>query len=71
MSRRLARCRAPGDRGLEFRAQAEFGGLITLTDVTEQYTAKHKADIVLHYNPTAGGTVFGGYAMCGSTPART
>jgi hypothetical protein len=43
----------------------EFGGLITLTDVTAQYTAKHKADIVLHYNPTAGGTVFGGYAICG------
>jgi hypothetical protein len=44
----------------------EFGGLITLTDVTDQYTAKHKADIVLHYNPTAGGTVFGGYAICGA-----
>jgi hypothetical protein len=43
----------------------EFGGLITLTDVTGTYTAKHKADIVLHYNPTAGGTVFGGYAICG------
>jgi hypothetical protein len=43
----------------------EFDGLITLTDVTDQYTAKHKADIVLHYNPTAGGTVFGGYAICG------
>ena len=43
----------------------EFGGLITLTDVTDRYTAKHKADIVLHYNPTAGGTVFGGYAICG------
>jgi hypothetical protein len=43
----------------------EFGGLITLTDVTDSLTAKHKADIVLHYNPTAGGTVFGGYAICG------
>ena len=43
----------------------EFGGLITLTDATNVYTAKHKADIVLHYNPTAGGTVFGGYAICG------
>ena len=43
----------------------EFGGLITLTDVTDTYTAKHKADIVLHYNPTSGGTVFGGYAICG------
>ena len=46
--------------------EEEFGGLITLTDVTDQYTAKHKADIVLHYNPTAGGTVFGGYAICGA-----
>jgi predicted Zn-dependent protease len=44
----------------------EFGGLITLTDVTDQSTAKHKADIVLHYNPTAGGTVFGGFAVCGA-----
>jgi hypothetical protein len=46
--------------------QQEFGGLITLTDVTDQSRAKHKADIVLHYNPTAGGTVFGGYAVCGA-----
>ena len=45
--------------------QQGFGGLITLTDVTDELTAKHKADIVLHYNPTAGGTVFGGYAICG------
>ena len=29
--------------------RSEFGGLITLTDVTDQYTAKHKADIVVHY----------------------
>jgi hypothetical protein len=43
-----------------------FDGLITLTDVTDEVTAKHKADIVIHYNPTAGGTVFGGYAICGS-----
>ena len=33
--------------------------------MTEQYTGEYKADIVLHYNPTAGGTVFGGYAICG------
>ena len=50
----------------DYALQQEFGGLITLTDVTDQYTAKHKADIVLHYNPTAGGTVFGGYAICGA-----
>ena len=50
----------------DYALRQEFGGLITLTDVTDQYTAKHKADIVLHYNPTAGGTVFGGYAICGA-----
>src|SRR5678816_1770038 len=49
-----------------FALRQEFGGLITLTDVTDQYTAKHKADIVVHYNPTAGGMVFGGYAVCGA-----
>src|ERR687894_2158674 len=38
----------------------EFGGLITLTDVTDQHRAKHRADIVLHYNPTAGGAGVGG-----------
>ncbi len=41
----------------DFALRQEFGGLITLTDVTAQYTAKHKADIVIHYNPTAGGNV--------------
>ena len=50
----------------DYALRQEFGGLITLSDVTDQYTAKHKADIVLHYNPTAGGTVFGGYAVCGA-----
>ena len=50
----------------DYALRQEFGGLITLTDVTDQYTAKHKADIVLHYNPTAGGTVFGGFAVCGA-----
>jgi hypothetical protein len=49
----------------DYALRQEFGGLITLTDVTDELTAKHKADIVLHYNPTAGGTVFGGYAICG------
>jgi hypothetical protein len=39
----------------DYALQQEFGGLITLTDVTDQYTAKHKADIVLHYNPTGSG----------------
>ena len=61
----LARCRASAIADWNAALEEEFGGLITLTDVTDQYTAKHKADIVLHYNPTAGGTVFGGYAICG------
>ncbi|HEU4970775.1 MAG TPA: hypothetical protein VFT35_02425 [Gaiellaceae bacterium] len=40
-----------------------FGGLITLTDVTG--SKRQAADIVVHYVPTAGGVVFGGYAICG------
>ncbi len=40
-----------------------FDGLITLTDVTGQQ--RQAADIVVHYVPTAGGVVFGGYAICG------
>ncbi len=43
----------------------EFDNLITLTDITDQLTAKHKADIVVHYVPHAGGVVFAGYAICG------
>ena len=55
----------------DYALRQEFGGLIRLTDVTDQYTAKHKAKIVLHYNPTAGGTVFGGYAIAARTHVRT
>ena len=40
-----------------------FDGLITLTDVTG--SKRQEADIVVHYVPTAGGVVFGGYALCG------
>jgi hypothetical protein len=40
-----------------------FDGLITLTDVTGG--KRQAADIVVHYVPTAGGVVFGGYAICG------
>jgi hypothetical protein len=40
-----------------------FDGLITLTDVTG--SKRKSADIVVHYVPTAGGVVFGGYAICG------
>ena len=40
-----------------------FDGLITLTDVTG--SKRKAADIVVHYVPTAGGVVFGGYALCG------
>lgn len=43
----------------------EFDDLITLTDITHEVTAKHKADIVVHYVPHAGGVVFAGYAICG------
>ena len=41
-----------------------FDGLITLTDVTG--SKRRTADIVVHYVPTAGGVVFGGYAICGA-----
>jgi hypothetical protein len=39
-----------------------FDGLITLTQVS----TRQEADIVVHYVPTAGGVVFGGYAICGA-----
>ena len=43
-----------------------FDGLITLTDVTGTgHNPQQAADIVVHYNPTAGGSQFGGYAICG------
>ena len=43
-----------------------FDGQITLTDVTGTQPSEQKAaDIVVHYVPTAGGVVFGGYAICG------
>jgi predicted Zn-dependent protease len=38
-----------------------FDGLISLTRVS----SRQEADIVVHYVPTAGGVVFGGYAICG------
>jgi hypothetical protein len=41
-----------------------FDGLITLTDVTG--SKRQAADIIVHYVPTAGGVVFGGYAICGA-----
>ena len=41
-----------------------FDGLITLTDVTG--SQRQAADIIVHYVPTAGGVVFGGYAICGA-----
>jgi len=44
-----------------------FDGLITLTDTTgTKAGARRDADIVVHYVPTAGGVVFGGYAICGA-----
>jgi hypothetical protein len=44
--------------------EACFDGLITLTDVTG--SKRQAADIIVHYVPTAGGVVFGGYAICGA-----
>lgn len=44
-----------------------FDGAITLTDATvERGSQQRAADIVVHYVPTAGGVVFGGYAICGA-----
>jgi hypothetical protein len=43
-----------------------FDGLITVTDVTDDPTNSQSADIVLHYVPHAGGSVFAGYAICGA-----
>ncbi|MBA3739712.1 MAG: hypothetical protein H0W98_01020 [Chloroflexi bacterium] len=44
-----------------------FGDLITLTDVTGTgKNPQQAADIVVHYVPTAGGVVFGGFAICGA-----
>lgn len=43
-----------------------FDGAITLTNVTGTHASKQKADIVLHYVPTAGGASFDGYAVCGA-----
>ena len=43
-----------------------FRGTITLTNVTGRgNNPQQAADIVVHYVPTAGGVVFGGYAVCG------
>ena len=43
-----------------------FGGLITLTNVTDSALNAQKADIVLHYVLRAGGVSFAGYAVCGA-----
>ena len=43
-----------------------FDGAITLTNVTATARNAQKADIVLHYVPTAGGASFDGYAICGA-----
>jgi hypothetical protein len=43
-----------------------FDGAITLTNVTDAHASKQKADIVLHYVPSAGGVSFEGYAICGA-----
>ncbi len=38
---------------------------VSLTDVTDTARNSHRADIVVHYVPHAGGIVWGGYALCG------
>ena len=43
-----------------------FDGLITLTNVTGAKNRRRGVDIIVHYVPTAGGVVFGGYAICGA-----
>jgi hypothetical protein len=43
-----------------------FDGLITLTDVTDSVINAQKADIVVHFVPHAGGSVFSGFAVCGA-----
>jgi hypothetical protein len=45
--------------------RAEFGDLITLTDVTGNRRALNSVDIVVHYVPHAGGSAFAGMAICG------
>jgi hypothetical protein len=42
-----------------------FDGLITLANVTSAKKNRNHVDIILHYNPTAGGVSFEGYAVCG------
>jgi hypothetical protein len=39
--------------------------IVSLTDVTDSARNAHRADIVVHYVPHAGGVVWGGYAQCG------
>src|SRR5919112_960637 len=38
---------------------------VSLTDVTDTARNPHRADIVVHYVPHAGGIQWGGYAQCG------
>lgn len=42
----------------------EFGGQITLTDVTDDRRAVRNADIIVHYVPHYGGVTFAGSAHC-------
>src|SRR5215217_1399992 len=39
--------------------------IVSLTDVTDSARNAHRADIVVHFVPHAGGVVWGGYAQCG------
>ncbi len=44
---------------------AEQFPVVSLTDVTDSARNPHRADIVVHYVPDAGGVVWGGRAQCG------
>lgn len=43
-----------------------FDGLVTLTNVTGNALNPQRADIVLHFEPKAGGNSWSGFAICGA-----
>lgn len=51
--------------GWDAALRAEYGGVITLTDVSSTPGAAATADIVVHYVPRYGGTVYLGRTLCG------
>lgn len=57
--------------GWDAALREEYGGVITLTDVTGTPGAPASADIVLHYVPRYGGTVYLGRTLCGGNVGGT